>query len=55
VLITLLDQADNAVLVWRLRNAWPCKWTGPVLNAGSSDVAIEQLELCHEGLEIAAE
>jgi phage tail-like protein len=55
VVITLLDQADNPVLLWRLRNAWPCKWTGPVLNAGSSDVSIEQLDLCHEGLEMATE
>lgn len=54
VLITLLDQADNPVLAWRLRNAWPCKWTGPALNAGSSDVAMEELVLCHEGLELTA-
>ena len=54
VVITLLDQADNAVLSWRLRNAWPRKWCGPVLNAGSSEVAIEELELAHEGLELSA-
>ena len=53
VVITLLDQADNPVLNWRLRNAWPCRWSGPVLDAGSSDVAIEELEIAHEGLEIA--
>lgn len=53
VVIRLLDQSDNPVLVWTLRNAWPCKWSGPVLSAGSSDVAIETLELCHEGLQLA--
>ena len=52
VTITLLDQADNPVLSWRLRNAWPRKWSGPVLNAGSSDVAMEELELCYEGLDL---
>jgi phage tail-like protein len=52
VTITLLDQGDNPVLVWRLRNAWPRKWTGPALVAHSSDVAIESLELCHEGLDV---
>jgi len=52
--ITLLDQADKPVLVWRLRNAWPCKWVGPALNASSSDVAIETLELTHEGLELVS-
>ncbi|HEY3625647.1 MAG TPA: phage tail protein [Terracidiphilus sp.] len=54
VAIVLLDQADNPVLVWKLRNAWPRKWSGPALNAGCSDVAIEELELAHEGLELSA-
>jgi phage tail-like protein len=52
IAIILLDQADNPVLIWKLRNAWPCKWTGPVLCAGSSEVAIETLQICHEGLEL---
>ncbi len=54
VTITLLDQADNPVLVWRLKNAWPCKWIGPVLVANSSDVAIETLEIAHEGIQLAS-
>jgi len=54
ILITLLDQADTPVLTWKLSNAWPRKWSGPALNAGSSDVAIEELEICYEGLEFAA-
>jgi phage tail-like protein len=53
VVITLLDEADNPVLSWKLRNAWPRRWSGPRLNAGCSDVAIEELELAHEGLELA--
>jgi phage tail-like protein len=50
--ITLLDQTDKPVLVWKLHNAWPCKWAGPLLNANSSDVAIETLEIAHEGLDL---
>ena len=53
VAITLLDPTDAPVVVWKLRNAWPRKWTGPALNAGSSEVAIEELELVHEGLEMS--
>jgi phage tail-like protein len=53
VSITLRDQADNPVWVWQLKNAWPCKWTGPTLVANSSEVAIEALEICHEGIELA--
>ena len=53
VAITLLDQADNPQWTWTLKNAWPCKWAGPVLIAKSGEVAIETLEICHEGLESA--
>ena len=51
VLITLLDQADNPVWQWKLGNAWPCRWTGPVLKAECSEVAIESLEICYESLQ----
>jgi phage tail-like protein len=50
--ITLLDEGRQPVVVFKFRRAWPCKWTGPALNAQGNDVAIESLELCHEGLEI---
>jgi phage tail-like protein len=50
--ITLLDENRQAVLRWKFRRAWPCKWTGPRLNATGNDIAIETLELCHEGLEL---
>ncbi len=50
--ITLLDEARQPVLRWKFRRAWPCKWAGPTLNAKGNEVAIETLELCHEGLEI---
>jgi len=40
------------VLRWRFRNGWPCKWEGPSLNARSRDIAIETLEIAHEGLEL---
>jgi phage tail-like protein len=35
---------------WNFVNAWPAKWTGPTFNAESNDVAIETLELAHEGV-----
>jgi phage tail-like protein len=50
--ISLRDQNEVPVLTWRARNAWPRKWSGPILNAGSSEVAIETLEICHEGIEL---
>jgi phage tail-like protein len=41
----------DAVMEFRLRDAFPCKWSGPDLNAGQSSIALETLELCHQGLE----
>jgi phage tail-like protein len=52
VTITLLDEQRQAVLRWHLRNAFPVKIEGPSLNASGNEVAIESLELAHEGLEI---
>lgn len=50
--ITLLNESREPVMRWRFRRAWPCKWVGPKLNAKNNEVALETLELCHEGLEI---
>jgi len=50
--ITLLNEARQPALVWRFYEAWPSKWAGPAFNAKNNDVAIEELELAHEGLEL---
>jgi phage tail-like protein len=50
--ITLLNDNREAVMVWRFRRGWPCKLTGPALKAKGNEIAIETLEVCHEGLEI---
>lgn len=55
VSITLLDEARNPVQTWMLRNAIPMKYTGPTLAAkGGGDVAMEELVLSAEGLEVEA-
>ena len=41
-----------AVMTWRLSNALPVKFKGPDLSASASQVAIEELHLVHEGLEL---
>jgi phage tail-like protein len=54
VTIMLLDEARNPVVTWSLRNAQPKKWTGPTLAAkGGGEVAMEELSLVHEGLEMS--
>jgi phage tail-like protein len=48
--IELFDASGNTVVAsWTLRNVYPSKWSGPDLDATGSRVAIEALELVHEG------
>lgn len=47
--ITLLDASWTEVSSWTLRNAYPAGWFGPSFDSSASKVAIERLELAHEG------
>jgi len=47
--IELFDATGTVVASWTLRNVYPSKWTGPDLDATGSRIAVEQLELVHEG------
>jgi phage tail-like protein len=46
-----LDRRGTEVVRWNFFNAWPSKYDAPDFNAEGNDVAIETLELAHEGLE----
>ena len=50
--VALLDENRQEVLRWNFRRGWPCKYTGPGLNAANNEIAMETLEICHEGLSI---
>jgi phage tail-like protein len=47
--IAVLDAEGETVSEWNLQGVFPARWTGPSLDASSSTVAIEQLELAHNG------
>ena len=54
--ISLLDEEHNPIVIWKILNAWPCKLVSTDLKSSdSTDVAIETLELAHEGLTIQNE
>ena len=50
ITITLLDEEENPAASWQVINAWPTKYTASDFNATSSEVAIETLEIAHEGM-----
>jgi phage tail-like protein len=44
------DSPDKPALIWTLANALPTKFKGPDLSSTASQVAVEELQLVHEGL-----
>lgn len=50
--ITMFDQTGRTVAAWTFHNAWPVKWEGPTLKSSGNEVAIESIELAHEGLSL---
>jgi phage tail-like protein len=51
--IVLQDESKKEALRWNFREGWPKKWDGPAFNAKTNEVAIEMLEIAHEGLQLA--
>lgn len=52
ILISLLNENHEPVMSWRIRNAFPVKIEVAPLKASANEVAIETIELAHEGLSI---
>ena len=50
--VSLLNENHEPVMTWKIKAAWPVSVDAPSLNATSNEVAIETLELAHEGLTI---
>lgn len=52
VTIKLLNEEHKPIISWTLENAWPSKIQSTDLKADGNEVAIETMELVHEGLAI---
>lgn len=52
VTISLLDEGGAPTMVWKVTNAWPSKLSTDGFKSDGNEVAIETLELTHEGIEI---
>ncbi len=52
ITISLLNDEGNPVMVWNISQAWPIKLEGPGLKATGNEVAIESIELVHEGISL---
>ncbi|HEX4344416.1 MAG TPA: phage tail protein [Solirubrobacteraceae bacterium] len=54
VTVTFLDADGEVVRAWAFAEAYPIRWTGPVLSAGGTDIAGEELEIAHAGMTVMA-
>ncbi len=52
ITIKLLDENHDPVVTWKVKNAWPTKVQSTDLKADGNEVAIESMEVVHEGLSI---
>lgn len=53
VTIQLLDEKGAPTMTWTLTNAWPTKISSPDMKSDANEVAVETMELAHEGITIA--
>lgn len=52
ITISLLDEKGKPTMVLTLTNAWPTKVTGTDLKSTGDEVAVESIEIVHEGLTV---
>jgi phage tail-like protein len=50
IAIILMDEKGMPIKWWNLIRAFPVKWVGPDLKASGNEIAIEALEIAHEGI-----
>jgi len=55
VTISLLDEEGNPMFVWTVINAFPIKISSPDLKSDANEIAVETIELAHEGIEQEAQ
>lgn len=49
--ITMMDASHQPIITWKIKDAWPSKYDGPGLNSTGNEIAVESIELVHEGIE----
>jgi phage tail-like protein len=54
IAVIVLDEEGEAGARWEFRNAWPQQYDAPDLDASGNEVAIESMEIAHEGMERSA-
>lgn len=51
IAIILMDEEGSSAARWEFSEAWPSKYDAPDLNATGNEIAIETLDIVHEGMQ----
>jgi phage tail-like protein len=51
-ILELLDYDGSPIHTYSIHQAWPSKFTGAALNAGSNEIAVEEIQIAHEGFKV---
>jgi phage tail-like protein len=52
--IVVKNNQMQVVRRYNFMDAWPVSWEGPAFNANSNELAIESIEIAHNGIEVTA-
>lgn len=52
ITISILNRKHEPVITFRLSNAWPCAYRGPILFGEEREVALEEMEIAYESLDV---
>lgn len=55
ITIKLIENSNVVLEKWRVSNAWPCSWTGPLLDQSVPGLALHTITFVHEGVSLAHE
>lgn len=47
--LALIDRHGTRVATWKFINGFPVKWEGPDFDASKNELAVETIEIAHEG------
>lgn len=53
ITISMLDENHQAIMTWKVLRAWPIKYQSSELKADGNEVAIQSMEIVHEGLVVS--
>lgn len=52
VTVELIAPMGYAAIIWNFRDAFPIKWTGPLMKSDATGIMIDELEIAYHGLEM---